>query len=219
VDDPVGFAEGVLAYDMELAPGARQSIVVAVPLHTASVEPVSGLGRAEAAAWADAGVAEATAHWRARLARVPPWHQWPEVSTRDPRAPRFLGDLPHGWIASSFVRSVRRMIAYERADDGALVLGAGVPAAWVREVPGIRVRRLPTHAGPLDYTMYAEGDDRVRVALGGALRCPRAGIVVESPLGQLLRRVAVDGREQLATDPRRVILRSMAAQLILDYRP
>ncbi|MET0152123.1 MAG: discoidin domain-containing protein [Candidatus Binatia bacterium] len=151
--------------------------------------------------------------------RPPPWHQWPEVSTRDPRVPRFLGDLPHGWIASSFVRTVRRMFAYERADDGALVLAAGVPAAWVREAPGIRVRALATHAGPLDYSMCAEGEDRVRVLLGGSLRFPSAGIVVESPFAGPLRRVAVDGRERPAADPRRVILRSMAADLILDYRP
>src|SRR5262249_16602954 len=121
--------------------------------------------------------------------RPPAWHQWPEVSTRDPRAPRFLGDLPHGWIASSFVRSVRRMLAYERAGDGALVLGAGIPAAWVREAPGVRVRRLPTHAGPLEYTMCAEGEERVRVSFGRALPVPSAGVVVESPLEQPMRRV------------------------------
>jgi hypothetical protein len=149
--------------------------------------------------------------------RPPPWHQWPEVSTRDPRASRFLGDLPHGWIASSFVRSVRRMLAYERADDGALVLGAGVPAAWVREAPGIRVRGLPTHAGPLDYTMCAEGEGRVRVTLGGHIRFPSAGIVVESPLQAPLRRIVVDGRQEPATDPQRVTLRSMATVLIFDY--
>jgi hypothetical protein len=151
--------------------------------------------------------------------RPPPWHQWPEVSTRDPRVPRFLGDLPHGWIASSFVRTVRRMLAYERVDDGALVLAAGVPAAWVREAPGIRVRALATHAGPLDYSMRAEGEDRVRVALGGRLRFPSAGIIVESPLAEPLRRVVVDGREEPAADPRRLVLRSMAADLVLDYRP
>jgi hypothetical protein len=149
--------------------------------------------------------------------RPPAWHQWPEVSTRDPRAPRFLGDLPHGWIASSFVRTVRRMLAYERADDGALVLAAGVPAAWVREAPGVRVRALPTHVGSLDYTMCTEGEDRVRVTLGGSVQCPSAGIVVESPLAQPVRQVVIDGQRQPATDPQRVTLRSMVAGLILDY--
>ena len=42
VDDPVGFAEGVLAYDMELAAGARDSVAIAVPLHVAAPEPAVG---------------------------------------------------------------------------------------------------------------------------------------------------------------------------------
>ena len=109
------------------------------------------------------------------------------------------------------------MLAYERVDDGALVLAAGLPAAWVRESPGVRVRGLPTHAGLLDYTMCAEGDDRVRVTLGGSLRFPSAGIVVESPLEVPLRRVFLDGHHEAVTDSRRVNLRSIAADLILDY--
>jgi hypothetical protein len=71
----------------------------------------------------------------------------------------------------------------------------------------------------LDYTMYAEGEDRVRVTLGGAVRCPSAGIVVESPLAEPLRRAVIDGRQQAASDSQRVTLRSLAAEVILDYRP
>jgi hypothetical protein len=149
--------------------------------------------------------------------RPTPWHQWPEVSTRDPRIARFLGDLPHGWIASSFVRAVRRMLAYERVDDEALVLAAGVPEAWVRESPGVRVRELPTHFGALSYTMCADGNGRVRVTLGADVRCPRGGIMVESPFERPLRRVQVDGRAQPAADPRRISLHSMASELIFEY--
>jgi len=150
--------------------------------------------------------------------RPPAWHQWPEVSAHNPRAPRFLGDLPHGWIASSFVRALRRMLAYERADDGALVLAAGVPAEWMHEAPGVRVRGLPTHVGALDYTMYAEGKDRVRLTLGGSIRCPGAGIIVESPEARPIRRLVIDGSEQPVTDSRRVTLQSMAREVMLDYR-
>ena len=63
------------------------------------------------------------------------WNQWAEVVGRDPRAPRFIGDMPHGWVASDFVNALLDMLAYERA-DGALVIGAGLPkpgfatAAW-----------------------------------------------------------------------------------------
>ena len=34
------------------------------------------------------------------------WNQWPEVVHRDSLAPKFLGDLPHTWVGSDFVRSL-----------------------------------------------------------------------------------------------------------------
>ncbi len=157
--------------------------------------------------------------WLIRDQRPPAWRQWPEVTTRDPRAPRFLGDLPHGWIASSFVRTLRRMIAFERADDGALVLGAGIPEAWVRDGQGVRVRGLATHAGPLDLAIRAEGDDRVVVTLGDRLRWPAAGVVVESPLARTLTRVVVDGTAVVPDDPHRIVLRAPAREVILGHGP
>ena len=149
--------------------------------------------------------------------RPPAWRQWPEVSTRDPRAPRFLGDLPHGWVASSFVRSVRRLLAYEDDEAGILVIGAGVPQAWVAEAPGVRVRGLPTHFGPLDLELRADGESRVRAVLGGSCRPPK-GFVLESPLAHPLREVVVDGRARAADDPRRVHLASSAREVELRSR-
>jgi hypothetical protein len=112
---------------------------------------------------------------------------------------------------------VRRMLAYERADDGALVLAAGVVAAWVEQAPGIAVRGLATHAGPLDFAMQSTGSDSVRVTIGGALRWPAAGVVLESPLPRPLLHVVVDGRREAASDPARVVLRVPAAEVLLEY--
>jgi hypothetical protein len=147
--------------------------------------------------------------------RPPAWRQWPEVATRDPRAPRFLGDLPHGWAASTFVRALRRLVAFERAEDGALVIAAGVPEAWLREAPGVHVRGLPTWWGPLDLTLDAPGEGRVRVRFGGALRPPPGGVVLESPLARPLREALVDGVAQPASDPRRLVLRSVPREVEL----
>src|SRR5690606_22822498 len=33
-----------------------------------------------------------------------PWNQWAEVVSSTPRKPFFVGDLPHAWVASDFVR-------------------------------------------------------------------------------------------------------------------
>ncbi len=71
IDDPLGFAQAVFAYDMELAGGARGCVAVAVPLHVSATSPPADLARSPAAAWADVRLAETIAHWRTRLGRVP----------------------------------------------------------------------------------------------------------------------------------------------------
>jgi len=155
--------------------------------------------------------------WLISDQRLAPWREWPEISWRDRRAPRFVGDIPHGWIASSFVRAVRRMIAHESTRDRALVLAAGIPEAWVREAPGVRVRGLRTHHGLLDFTMCADGADRVKVTIGGTIRVPEGGVVVESPYSPPLRSVVIDGERTRARDPRRVVVRRSTARVVLEY--
>ena len=60
------------------------------------------------------------------------WHQWAEVVGRDARQPRFMGDMPHAWVASDYIGSVLDLFAYERGVDHAVVLGAGLRPAWRR---------------------------------------------------------------------------------------
>jgi hypothetical protein len=106
--------------------------------------------------------------------RLPAWNQWPEVVYRDLRAPNFLGDLPHTWVGSDFIRSFLDLLAYERDFDQALVLAAGVPDEWIAAPVG--VRRMPTPWGLLDYSLTKEGNS-VRLRVGGGLMVPPGGIV------------------------------------------
>ncbi|HEX4963057.1 MAG TPA: discoidin domain-containing protein [Thermoanaerobaculia bacterium] len=108
--------------------------------------------------------------------RPPAWNQWPEVVYRESRAPGFLGDLPHTWVGSDYVRSFLDLLAYERDSDHALVLAAGVPTAWIASPGGVAVHRLPTPWGLLDYSLTKEGDS-VRLKIGGGLKLPPGGIV------------------------------------------
>ncbi|MBK6406828.1 MAG: discoidin domain-containing protein [Holophagales bacterium] len=94
------------------------------------------------------------------------WNQWGEVVWRDPRMPKFVGDIPHTWVGSDFVRSFLDLFAYEREEDASLVVTAGVPHAWVRSARGVSVKRLGTPWGPLDLALSAEGKG-VRVRLSG----------------------------------------------------
>jgi hypothetical protein len=107
------------------------------------------------------------------------WHHWAEVVWRDPAAPKFIGDMPHTWVGSDYIRSVLDMLAYEREEDSSLVIGAGVPDEWLDAEPGVVVRNLSTHYGPLSFTMRRVGGN-VRVRLERGVRIPPGGIVVDS---------------------------------------
>lgn len=107
------------------------------------------------------------------------WHQWAEVVGRVPREPRFIGDMPHGWVASDFINAALDMLAYERERDGALVLAAGVPAEWLAD-GGITVERLRTPYGLLSYNLAADGPRaRLRYRLDGLP--PPGGLVLGWP--------------------------------------
>jgi len=106
------------------------------------------------------------------------WNHWAEVVGREPRKPRFIGDMPHTWVGSDFIRSFLDMLAYVREKDEALVLAAGVPEEWVRSEGGVSVTGLRTEYGTLSYSLAAEGRAaRARVS-GAGLTVPSGGIVV-----------------------------------------
>jgi hypothetical protein len=138
--------------------------------------------------------------WLFKDKRPPEWNQWPEVVWRDPRIPRFFGDVPHGWVASDFIRSMLDLFAYEDERDtgAALVIAGGVRDEWTREGNGVRVNALPTRFGKLGYAMRAVGDT-VTITFDPGLRTPAAGVVVRNPLLVPARRILVDGKEASAS--------------------
>jgi hypothetical protein len=147
--------------------------------------------------------------------RPPGWNQWPEVVWRDPRYPGFLGDLPHAWVAAEYVRAFLDLLAYERESDQALVLAAGVPAAWAKGA-GIAVRGLRTPYGTLDYSLV-ESDSRVRLRIGGSLRLPPGGLAVQWPYSG---EATVNGRPAARRDaggaaPGELIVRELPADVRL----
>ena len=80
------------------------------------------------------------------------WNHWAEVVGTEYRKPRFIGDMPHVWVASDFTRSILDAIAYED-ENGVLVVGAGVPERW-----------LPVHIGPL---LTQQGPVEIWIDRGG----------------------------------------------------
>lgn len=97
------------------------------------------------------------------------WNHWAEVIYSDPLTPRFVGDAPHGWVGSDFLRSVRNLFVYEEADH--LVLAAGIKPEWLEQ--GFSVRDLPTHFGKISFSGKRQGDVvSFDITTGGAEEIP-----------------------------------------------
>jgi len=144
------------------------------------------------------------------------WNHWAEVVWRDPETNKFIGDMPHTWVGSDYIRSVRNFFVYERDADEALVLGAGVRAAWMQDPDGIRMGGLPTYYGPLSYTMQPDGD-AIKVHIEDKVTVPPGGLVLRSPLDKPIQQVIVNGEPIDAFSPEEVILHSVPAEVILQY--
>jgi F5/8 type C domain len=111
------------------------------------------------------------------------WNQWAEVVLRNPREPRFLGDMPHGWVASDQIRAVLDLFAYEHEGERGLVLAAGVPMAWL-EGRGLALRELRTPYGRLSWRARAHtsvGRTVVDVEIDALRDRPPGGIALRGP--------------------------------------
>ena len=95
----------------------------------------------------------------------------------------FIGDMPHTWVGSDFIRSALDMFAYENDVDSSLVIGAGIPASWTREGNGVAIRNLSTHYGLLSYSMRTTAKG-MQVKIDSGVRMPAGGIIIRPPLGR-----------------------------------
>jgi hypothetical protein len=149
--------------------------------------------------------------------RPPGWNAWAEVVWREPRTPKFIGDLPHSWVGAEFIRSVRTLFAYEREGDQALVLGAGLLPEWVLNEKGVSVRRLPTYYGTLNYSIRPRGDRELAVAITGDVALPPGKIVLASPLERPLLGVTVNGQESKSFTRSEAVIDQFPATVVLRY--
>ena len=150
-----------------------------------------------------------------RDVRPTAWNHWAEVVWRDPATPKFIGDMPHTWVGSDYIRSVTDMFAYEREDDDALVVGAGIAEDWVTTAPGVSIRALATHYGPLTYTMSGTASE-VRVRIETGVRVPAGGIALQSPFARPIVSATVNG-QAVVTTGRELVVRSVPAEVVIRY--
>ncbi len=149
--------------------------------------------------------------------RLPPgWNHWAEVVHRDRFAPQYIGDMPHTWCGSDFIRSVRAMFVYEREQDTALVVGAGIRDSWLEDSIGVTVGGLPTWYGTLAYAMRKSGAT-VSVDMSGDLRVPRNRIILKSPLDAPIRSVRINGKPSKEFRRNEIPVRSLPARIEIRY--
>ena len=145
------------------------------------------------------------------------WREWAEVVWHDRDTPKFIGDMPHTWVGSDYIRSVLDMFAYDRASDSALVVGAGIAERWVREAPGVKVRGLGTPYGPIDFDVRAATARSLVAHIGGAVRMPPGGIVFRSPVDKPIASARVDGSAVSLSSSGEVVIRHLPATINLTY--
>jgi hypothetical protein len=146
------------------------------------------------------------------------WNGWAEVVGRLPREPRFLGDLPHGWVASDYIRSALDLFAYERDADHALVLADGVPPAWLAG-EGVRVRELRTPYGPLSYAIRQRGG-AIAIDIDAGLALPPGGIVLREPgAGWSAGHTTVDGKPAHWRSNGELRITTLPARIAIEPQP
>jgi hypothetical protein len=119
---------------------------------------------------------------------------WPEVVHSRERHPGYIGDMPHTWIGSEYVRAIFGMLMREEGDT--LVLLPGVTDSWLRG-EGIRVGALPTAFGTM--RLHASGNaSALKLSLAGI----RGGtpVHVKWPTRTRPMSVRIDGRAVTAFD-------------------
>jgi hypothetical protein len=145
--------------------------------------------------------AQAYSDWLMSMRRPLAWNQWSEVVWRDPRAPKFIGDMPHGWVASDFLRASFDRFMYERASDSVLVLAAGLPYDWA---VADRIVLVGAHTwwGTVDFSTEPVPGG-VRVGVSGAMG--PGGIEVRAPFGRRPVRATLDGKAVPLIDEGRAV--------------
>jgi len=143
------------------------------------------------------------------------WNQWAEVVLPDAREPRFLGDMPHAWVSSDYIRSALDLFAYEREAEHRLVLGAGLKLDWL-EGAGVAVQGLSTAYGKLDYRLARSGAGW-QLDINPGLRGLTGGYRLAWPGAGALPKASLQGQD-LPWQGRELALPADATQVLLTPR-
>lgn len=137
-------------------------------------------------------------NWFLRDLRPLGWKHWAEVGYLDAEPGRWIGDMPHTWVGSEFIKALRLMLVHERESDGVLVFAAGVKPSWMTGEVGLRAVDLPTHYGPVNLTGTLRGTKAV-FNVSGTLR-DSVPIALRLPWSRGIRSIHLNGKAVSASN-------------------
>ncbi len=115
---------------------------------------------------------------------------------------KFPSRQPHGWVSSEFFLLLRDTLLYEKA--GSLVLGQGIPQAWLKSLEPLEVLNAPSTFGPVDFTIsrlfsqkisITEENLKITIVFRELTRLPMT-IEIGLPLGDLSEAVISMNRSE-----------------------
>jgi len=144
------------------------------------------------------------------------WNHWAEVVWKDPKTPKFIGDMPHTWVGSDYINAVRSFFVYEDEADGSLVIGAGLSEDWIESPEGIAVNRLPTFYGELNYSIQKTADN-YRIELTGDVKMPEVKIRLKNFKNEKPKQVWINNQPGSNFDIDEVVIEQFPAVAEIRY--
>ncbi|MDD5644772.1 MAG: discoidin domain-containing protein [bacterium] len=145
-------------------------------------------------------------HFASDSVRPFAWNHFAEVVHADPRAPSYIGDMPHTWVGSGYINAVRTMIVYEKAES--LIIGAGLMPEWFER--GIKATDIPTMYGKISYSAVKKNNQITFEFRGDAV--PPKGCFISLPSVFKAAKAAVNGKPA-AVNNNRVQFDSLPAKV------
>jgi hypothetical protein len=154
--------------------------------------------------------------WFMQHQRPNPWNHWAEVVYRNPLEARFIGDMPHTWVGSDFIRSVLDMFVYD--DAGRVIIGAGIAPEWVASAADTTViRNIRTPYGAISYRVFTNSrTNEVHFLFDDMPSAPPNGFVIRSAYDRPITGARAEGGVVPHTSSE-VRLQSLPRELVLSY--
>lgn len=146
------------------------------------------------------------------------WNHWAEVVWKDPKTARFIGDMPHTWVGSDFISSLRSFFLYEDELNHSLVLGAGLLSEWLDSKKGISFNNLQTYYGSISYSIKKEEGGTISISVSGKTEIPEGGIILKKfPLEESIKKVTINGKELKRSGNDDIVIRELPATIRVTY--